>query len=69
MTTPAWSSSEFSLPDRDETRATVRAELRAAHRHLTDEQIDLIADVAVDLRLMSIRLAAGPLSGYTSAAA
>jgi hypothetical protein len=43
-------------PDRAETLVQVRAELRDNHPRLTDIQIDLIADVAVDLRLAQIRL-------------
>jgi len=43
-------------PDRAETLVQVRAELRDNHPRLTDVQIDLIADVAVDLRLAQIRL-------------
>jgi hypothetical protein len=34
----------------------VRAELRDNHPRLTDTQIDLIADVACELRLTQIRL-------------
>lgn len=44
------------LPDRMETLVQVRAELRDNHPRLTDKQIDLIADVAVELRLAQIRL-------------
>jgi hypothetical protein len=43
-------------PDRAETLLQIRAELRDNHPRLTDVQIDLIADVAVDLRLAQIRL-------------
>jgi hypothetical protein len=43
-------------PDRAETLMQIRAELRDNHPRLTDVQIDLIADVAVDLRLAQIRL-------------
>ena len=43
-------------PDRAETLVQIRAELRDNHPRLTDVQIDLIADVAVDLRLAQIRL-------------
>jgi hypothetical protein len=43
-------------PDRGETLVQIRAELRDNHPRLTDVQIDLIADVAVDLRLAQIRL-------------
>ena len=43
-------------PDRAETLMQVRAELRDNHPRLTDVQIDLIADVAVDLRLAQIKL-------------
>ena len=43
-------------PDRAETLVQVRAELRDNHPRLTDVQIDLIADVAVDLRLAQIKL-------------
>ena len=40
-----------SSPDRAETLVQIRAELRDNHPRLTDVQIDLIADVAVDLRM------------------
>ena len=50
-------------PDRAETLVQVRAELRDNHPRLTDVQIDLIADVAVDLRLAQIRL--GLVSTHT----
>ena len=58
MTDPmiATSSDSSALPDRTETLLLVRAELRDNHPRLTDVQIDLIADVAVDLRLAQIRL-------------
>ena len=36
--------------------ARVRAEVRESNRRLADGQIDLIADVAVELRLMQVRL-------------
>ena len=49
-------SMETVVPDRAETLLQVRAELRDNHPRLTDKQIDLIADVAVELRLAQIRL-------------
>ena len=52
----ATSSDSSTLPDRAETLIQVRAELRDNHPRLTDVQIDLIADVAVELRLAQIRL-------------
>jgi hypothetical protein len=52
----ATSTDSFALPDRAETLILVRAELRDNHPRLTDVQIDLIADVAVELRLAQIRL-------------
>ena len=52
----ATSSESSSLPDRAETLVQVRAELRDHHPRLTDVQIDLIADVAVELRLAQIRI-------------
>jgi hypothetical protein len=39
-------------PEREAMLAEVKAELRAEHRRLTDAQIDLIADVAIELRIM-----------------
>jgi hypothetical protein len=39
-------------PDRDAMLAKVKAELRSEHRRLTDVQIDLIADVAIELRIV-----------------
>ncbi len=52
----ATSTEPSALPDRAETLVQVRAELRDNHPRLTDKQIDLIADVAVELRLAQIRL-------------
>ena len=52
----ATSTEPSALPDRGETLVQVRAELRDNHPRLTDKQIDLIADVAVELRLAQIRL-------------
>jgi hypothetical protein len=63
----ATSTDSSILPDRAETLIQVRAELRDNHPRLTDVQIDLIADVAVELRLAQIRL--GMLSGPTLPAA
>jgi hypothetical protein len=51
----ATSTENSALPDRAETLIQVRAELRDNHPRLTDKQIDLIADVAVELRLAQIR--------------
>jgi hypothetical protein len=44
------------MPDRAAAFEQVRAELRDNHPRLTDKQIDLIAEVAVDLRLTRMRL-------------
>ena len=52
----ATSSDSSTLPDRALTLIQVRAELRDNHPRLTDVQIDLIADVACELRLAQIRL-------------
>lgn len=52
----ATSSDSSTLPDRAVTLIQVRAELRDSHPRLTDVQIDLIADVACELRLAQIRL-------------
>lgn len=52
----ATSSDSSTLPDRAVTLIQVRAELRDNHPRLTDVQIDLIADVACELRLAQIRL-------------
>jgi hypothetical protein len=49
-------SDSSALPDRAETFLQVRAELRDNHPRLTDMQIDLIADVAVELRLAQLRI-------------
>src|SRR5215213_11984722 len=51
----AISTETSALPDRAETLIQVRSELRDNHPRLTDKQIDLIADVAVELRLAQIR--------------
>ena len=48
--------SASGLADRAEALQQVRAELRDNHPRLTDKQIDLIADVAVELRLTRSRL-------------
>lgn len=48
--------STSGLADRAETLQQVRAELRDHHPRLTDKQIDLIADVAVELRMTRSRL-------------
>ena len=45
-----------STPDRSALFSRIRAELREHHRRLTDGQIDLIANVAVELRLTKVRL-------------
>jgi hypothetical protein len=39
------------LPDRDTALAKVKAELRAEQRRLTDVEVDLIANVAIELRM------------------
>ena len=52
----ATSSDSSTLPDRALTLIQVRADLRDNHPRLTDVQIDLIADVACELRLAQIRL-------------
>jgi hypothetical protein len=43
-------------PDRLEMMGRLRAELREQHSRLTDRQIDLIAEVAVEIRLTSHRM-------------
>jgi hypothetical protein len=52
----ATTSESPAVPDRELTLIQVRAELRDNHPRLTDTQIDLIADVACELRLTQIRL-------------
>jgi hypothetical protein len=42
--------------DRQEMMAAVRAELRHDNQRLTEHQVDLIAEVAVELRLTRVRL-------------
>jgi hypothetical protein len=54
------SSPSTNVPDRADALVLVRAELRDSHPRLTDLQIDLIADVAVDLRLTQARLGLQP---------
>src|SRR5688500_20232807 len=44
-----------ALPDRADTFVHGRAEVRDNHPRPTDKQIDLLADVAADLRLAQIR--------------
>jgi len=66
----ATTSESPAVPDRDVTLIQVRAELRDNHPRLTDTQIDLIADVACELRLTQIRLGmmVGPQLPATPAA-
>jgi hypothetical protein len=42
--------------DRERMTAAVRAELRRDNQRLTEHQVDLIAEVAVELRLTRVRL-------------
>ena len=42
--------------DRERMMAEVRAELRRDNQRLTEHQVDLIAEVAVELRLTRVRL-------------
>ena len=56
MQEPIVEQATSNSPDRAETLVQIRAELRDNHPRLTEVQIDLIADVAVDLRLAQIRL-------------
>ena len=59
MADPMTSSTSLSA-DRAEVLVQVRAELRDNHPRLTERQIELIADVAVDLRLTQARLGLNP---------
>ena len=59
-TAPA--ATPFTAPDRATVFSTVREELREQHRRLTERQIDLIADVAVELELAKVRLGIAPLA-------
>ncbi len=43
--------------ERREQVERARAELRAKHERLTDQQIDLVAEVMADVRLASLRIA------------
>lgn len=56
MTTSARGPARVSSPERAAIYTRVRAELRAEHNRLTERQIDLIADVAVELRVVRIAL-------------
>jgi len=56
MQEPIVEQATSNSPDRAEALVQIRAELRDNHPRLTEVQIDLIADVAVDLRLAQIRL-------------
>jgi hypothetical protein len=42
--------------ERREQVERARADLRAKHERLTDQQIDLVAEVMADVRLASIRI-------------
>jgi hypothetical protein len=59
MSTATHDVPDVQVPDRAEMVTRTRAELRASHRRLTDRQIDLIAEVAVEIRLTSFRLLEG----------
>lgn len=48
--------------DGSAVHARLHAELRAAHPRLTEQQIDLIADVAVELQLTRVRFEQQPVS-------
>jgi hypothetical protein len=41
---------------REESLSRVRSELRRAHRSLSEEQVDLIAAVAMEIRSTRVRL-------------
>jgi hypothetical protein len=43
--------------ERREQVERARADLRAKHERLTEQQIDLVAEVMADVRLASIRIA------------
>ena len=49
------------LPNRDSALAKVRAELRAEQRRLTDVEVDLIANVAIELRMSHSPLSRRPI--------
>lgn len=59
MSTVTHDVPDVQVPDRAEMIARTRAELRENHRRLTDRQIDLIAEVAVEIRLTSFRMLEG----------
>jgi hypothetical protein len=42
--------------ERQEQVERARADLRAKHERLTEQQIDLVAEVMADVRLASIRI-------------
>jgi hypothetical protein len=42
--------------ERQELVERARADLRAKHERLTEQQIDLVAEVMADVRLASIRI-------------
>ena len=42
--------------ERHEQVERARAELRAKHERLTEQQIDLVAEVMADVRLVSLRM-------------
>ena len=44
------------LPDRDTALAKLKAEVRAEQRRLTDVEVDLIANVAIQLRMSRVSL-------------
>jgi hypothetical protein len=45
-----------SAAARSEMLARTRAELRARHGRLTDRQVELIAEVAVEIRMTTFRM-------------
>jgi hypothetical protein len=56
MSSAAHQIHEDGTLERSEMIARTRADLRAHHRQLTEQQIDLIAEVAVEIRLTSFRV-------------
>jgi hypothetical protein len=47
---------KWAEQERREQVARARADLRAKHERLTDQQIDLVAEVMADVRMASIRI-------------
>jgi FixJ family two-component response regulator len=56
MTDSMEEARKWAEQERREQVARARADLRARHERLTDQQIELVAEVMADVRMASIRI-------------